>query len=441
MSKLLPQRIDRQSTDAMPPASAPSSQTGKLPRPFFALARNAAAVTEAEQAVFVSVDAARHFQNLEADGCAFSCALDWLATLAGFDEVPRSFIRGVAGAIERDKQGKGKETPIPDERLAELMNCHVKTIQRQRKAYLKQEQELNFSVLKITEGEYDQKKKKNGTTRYQFLIGNQAAQVVEQARTSPLWARDQFEAIREAAKEVFGDITEAPLAGRKRGKRERTPESKAKQLRAMIVSLAANLTDEVLKIEDPQAKANLRLDTLLDDIETAMRGGDLNQVLLNKGFNHRGSKMSTSPLTDEPVLTEEEEVRTRPPETGEIETERIPPAVEARTEVIEPEPPEIEHHCDDPDIFTEPEFFDDSPPDDLPEETENERAEREAIEAEGCGQLPRYEIGAKLFPVTSTGVPLHDEPSPIAQIRPSSDGWQYLLEGFSIWRDEAHLIE
>jgi hypothetical protein len=79
---------------------------------------------------------------------------------------------------------------------------------------------------------------------------------------------------------------------------------------------------------------------------------------------------------------------------------------------------------------------------DLPaDETDDERAEREAVEAEACGQLPRYEIGVQVFPVTIIGERLHDEPSPVAEIRPSSSGWQYRLEGFSEWRDEGLLRE
>jgi hypothetical protein len=72
-------------------------------------------------------------------------------------------------------------------------------------------------------------------------------------------------------------------------------------------------------------------------------------------------------------------------------------------------------------------------------ETEEERAEREAIAAEACGQLPRYEIGVQVFPVTSTGERLHDESSPIAQIRPSPNGWEYRMEGFTQWRGEELL--
>jgi hypothetical protein len=54
---------------------------------------------------------------------------------------------------------------------------------------------------------------------------------------------------------------------------------------------------------------------------------------------------------------------------------------------------------------------------------------------------PLYKVGAEVFPVTIIGERLHDEPSPVAEIRPSSSGWQYRLEGFSEWRDEGLLQE
>ncbi len=54
---------------------------------------------------------------------------------------------------------------------------------------------------------------------------------------------------------------------------------------------------------------------------------------------------------------------------------------------------------------------------------------------------PLYRVGAEVFPVTIIGERLHLKPSPVAEIRPSSSGWQYRLEGFSEWRDEGLLQE
>jgi hypothetical protein len=239
--------------------------------------------------------------NLEADGAAFSCALDWLMTCAGYNEVPRSFVRAVAGAIEHDEDGKGKRMPITDERLAELMNCSTKTIQRQRKSYLEQERGsdkvkgTNFSIINVVEGEYDHKQGKHATTIYEFLIGKQVAQTVERARTSPTWKRDQFAAMREAAREVFNDIDEAPLASTKRKKQTLSPESEARKLRKAIVSLAKRLGDQTRKIKDADTLASLKLDELQSDIEDALLSGDLRQAFVNKEVDLQQDIMSTSP--------------------------------------------------------------------------------------------------------------------------------------------------
>ncbi len=250
--------------------------------------------------------------NLEADGAAFSCASDWLMTCAGHDEAPRSFVRAVIGAIEHDDDGKGKRMPITDERLAELMNCSTKTIQRQRKAYLEQEQKSNFSIISVVEGEYDHKQGKHATTVYGFLIGKQVAQTVERARTSPMWKRDQFAAMREAAREVFNDIDEAPLASTKRKKKTLSPESEARRIRQTIVSLAKRLGDQTRKIKDADTLASLKLDELQSDIEDALISGDLRQAFVNKEVDLQQVKMSTSPPVSDAVHIQEERMWTPP---------------------------------------------------------------------------------------------------------------------------------
>jgi hypothetical protein len=244
--------------------------------------------------------------NLEADGAAFSCALDWLMTCAGHDEAPRSFVRGVIGAIEHDDDGKGKRMPITDERLAELMNCSTKTIQRQRKSYLEQEQKSNFSIISVVEGEYDHKQGKHATTVYEVLIGKQIAQTVERARTSPMWKRDQFAAMREAAREVFNDIDEAPLASTKRKKKTLSPEKEARKIRNTIVSLAKRLGDQTRKIEDADVLKSLKLDELQSDIENALLSGDLRQAFVNKEVDPpTGHNVHQPPVPDAVHIQEE----------------------------------------------------------------------------------------------------------------------------------------
>jgi hypothetical protein len=49
-------------------------------------------------------------------------------------------------------------------------------------------------------------------------------------------------------------------------------------------------------------------------------------------------------------------------------------------------------------------------------------------------------IGALLYPCADDGTHLHNEPSSIAEVRRLENGtYQYLLEGFTQWRDEKEL--
>ncbi len=70
--------------------------------------------------------------------------------------------------------------------------------------------------------------------------------------------------------------------------------------------------------------------------------------------------------------------------------------------------------------------------------------EADAIAWEGCQitktetYTGRYQVGAFVFPCTPDGTRLHNEPSAIAEAKQSETGaWQYRMDGFTEWRDEA----
>jgi hypothetical protein len=335
--------------------------------------------------------------NLEADGAAFSCALDWLMTCAGYSEAPRSFVRAVIGAIRRDEDGRGARMAITDERLAELMNCSTKTVQRQRKLYLEQERGsdkvkgTNFSILAVIEGEFDHNTQKHAPTIYEFLIGRQVSQTVERARTSPEWKRDQLKAMHEAALEVFDDIDEAPPAQTTRPKRILSAEAEAQKIRKTMVALARRLGEQTRKIKDAGSVAKLRLDELHGDIDEAMLSGDLRQVFVNKDFDPPTGQNVHQPPPPEPVHIPEERMWTAPhhetPTQNDIGEQSIP--------VDEPEyfadaPPIVKEWCESPEMekstkvaFSEESF---TPPAELTIELDPvELAERAAIQAEALG--------------------------------------------------------
>ncbi len=333
--------------------------------------------------------------NLEADGCAFACALDWMMTFAGYSETPRSFVRAVAGVIERDEDGNGKRMAITDERLAELMNCSPKTVQRQRRSYLEQERgsdkvrATNFSIISVVEGEYDHKQGKHTTTVYEFLVGKQAAQAVERARTSPEWKRDQFKAMREATREVFNDIDEAPLASTKRTKKTLSPESEARKIRQTIVSLAKRLGDQTRKIKDADTLASLKLDELQSDIEDAMFSGNLRQAFVTKEVDPPGGQNVHQPPVPDAVHIPEERMWTAPTPPDEATDDawtRIENSLRRGQPIDEP----ITDSSEDVDDFAPGIAFPDEPGDELTYELDDDdlaiiAAERAAIQDEANG--------------------------------------------------------
>jgi hypothetical protein len=355
--------------------------------------------------------------NLEADGADFTAALDWLMTLAGYTEAPRSFVRAVVGSIKRDADDNFQQTARTDEELAEVMGCSIRTVQRQRKDYLEQEngsdkvKGTNFSIIAVTEGEYDREKGRHAPTRYRFLIGAQTAQTVERARTSPEWKRDQRKAIREAAIEVFEDIPEAPPAATTRKKRKASDESEAKRIRSMIVTLSKNLADLERK------KLDGNLPQLCDELKTEI-GVAMNAPTMREVFNVQGlagaarqNVMQGTPANL--VVTPEEEETTasqhETPPQGDVD-EHSDSIAEAEYLADEPQfetsvsretaQKETEVWCESPEMkkstklsFSEESF---APPDEPPhaeltyepdiyEPDADELAERAAICAVECG--------------------------------------------------------
>jgi hypothetical protein len=354
--------------------------------------------------------------NLEADGCAFACALDWLMTFAGYSEAPRSFVRAVAGVIERDEDGNGKRMAITDDRLAELMNCSTKTVQRQRKLYLEQERgsekvrATNFSILAVIEGEFDHATQKHAPNVYEFLVGKQAAQAVERARTSPEWKRDQFKAMREATREVFNDIDEAPLASTKRKKKTLSPESEARRIRQTMVSLAKRLGEQTRQIKDPDTLANLKLDELQSDIEEAMFSGDLRQAFVTKEVDPPTGQNVHQPPVSDAVLEQEERMRTASTPL-DVATSGVWANIENRLRREQPIDESLTDISEDVDDIADNIPFPGESPDELTYELDaDEIAERDAIQAEACG-LPMNadEITQPPPPTTNANAPPLDD--------------------------------
>lgn len=151
-------------------------------------------------------------------------ALDFALTFAGFSHKARHLTLSVVGLLG----GSGEPLGVFDDELAAHLKCSDRTIRRWRAAHNKEARRVRFSVLEITEGEYDANHKRYKKTSYRFTASGYVEAVVKQARSSELYVRDRRAAIEHAAEEHYSEIPNAPPRQRKR-KPRRAPAEKIEQ--------------------------------------------------------------------------------------------------------------------------------------------------------------------------------------------------------------------
>jgi len=409
-------------------------------------------------------------------------AIHQCANQAGFSERPRAFVFALATLARSRGQ---EQVALYDKELAELQNCSTRTVQRQRADYILEAKKKKFDLVEIVEGEFNKTTGENDPTLYRFHIGDVIEQIVTEARATPGWhelsRRRQREAIKRSSAILAEDIGISESKGRKKARPrlataeietcQKVIETKFRSLKDKTSKLPFVVREQLMNAEEPGQLRRWWLEVRADmdnffSVNSA-QPADAEEVNIG-GRQFVGGGVAANKEAEVAVRDKEEDTRTH---TEEPEREPTPEdkaiwdrafgclsrpkvvraevEVKARSPEESPPPSELEYRFDDlpeePACFTENDIMSDLNSDimsDLPaDETDDERAEREAVEAEGCGQLPRFEVGAEVFPITIIGERLHDEPSPVAEIRPSSSGWQYRLEGFSEWRDEGLLNE
>lgn len=166
-------------------------------------------------------------QSIAADMADGIEAIHQCMNLADFTERPRQFVFALSTAA---KNSGSAHVALYDEELAELLNCSVRTIRRQRAEYLRESHARNFAPVEVVEGEFDLRAQKYMPTLYKFHLADVIEQTVTQARASDTWhesdRRLQREAIRRAAEDVYGMIPDAPIKRRKK----RRPRSAAAEI-------------------------------------------------------------------------------------------------------------------------------------------------------------------------------------------------------------------
>jgi hypothetical protein len=200
------------------------------------------------------------------DDCADGIlALDYALTFAGFGYEARQLTLSIVGLVG----GGGATLEAFDGELAAHVNCSDRTVRRWRAAHLNESNRKRFSLLEITEGEYDAERRTYGKTSYRFTAPDYVDAVVSNARASDLYLSNRRAAIERAAEEHYGDIPDAPPRRRKR-KPRRAPDVKVEQA---FINASRNVD-----------KGRRALQDLSDDSRAALlegrQGTELHELLL-----------------------------------------------------------------------------------------------------------------------------------------------------------------
>lgn len=153
-------------------------------------------------------------------------AIHQCANLAGFSARPRALILALATCA---RSSGSDYVELLDDNLAKLQNCSRKTVQRQRRDYMREAQTLKFDLIGIIEGTYDREAKLHEPSRYRFIASEVVERIVAQSRATEGWdgldRKRQREIIARVAARIFEDIPDAPPRRRKRkSQREATAE-------------------------------------------------------------------------------------------------------------------------------------------------------------------------------------------------------------------------
>jgi hypothetical protein len=160
-------------------------------------------------------------------------ALDLALTFAGVSYKARQLTLSVVGLLG----GSGELLRAFDAELAAHLKCATRTIRRWRAAHNEESRRIRFSLLEITEGEYEAEHQRYKKTTYRFTASTYVEAAVNQARSSELYVRDRRAAIEHAAEEHYSEIPNAPPRQRRR-KPRRAP---AEKIERAFINAAKNV--------------------------------------------------------------------------------------------------------------------------------------------------------------------------------------------------------
>jgi len=196
----------------------------ELPPSITALARAAMTSVDVNDAGFLAFNS--QSIALEKDGCDFLAAIYFYLVKLNCPGIACDYTAVVTCLSDGDSE---KEFELTDEFLSGVMNVSTRTIRRKRATLIEWMRKENYSVLGITEGEYDHANKRNKPTKYRAILAPIAAKIVLGARSGKLWSTEtkaQNKALEAAAEEEIWRTPEAPPPVKKRKKKKEKPPAK-----------------------------------------------------------------------------------------------------------------------------------------------------------------------------------------------------------------------
>lgn len=238
--------------------------------------------------------------GLARDGRDFITALCWMATVAGFTAPSISLLLAVAAYEDCNVQDE-RGCEITDPELAEFMGCSERTIQRWRRQYLKEEKYLKVPFLQITEGDFDRELKANRPTRYRFLVADNVADAVLEARQMTLYQENRPKALKLSAIRVYDSLAKpfGTSAIRRRRKKELSPESERNRLMNTIRTSIAKLRD--LDASQPGGMYANGWEVLKNELESIYNSNNPAQIVAEIKDNPMG-RQSVAPSDGRPSV-------------------------------------------------------------------------------------------------------------------------------------------
>ena len=220
--QILEQIIEQQENRAKKPQLDPVAKHERPKEVFanLALARNAlASVTGAEGDLSKNVVLTSAGHDLQKDGCDFIHAAQWFLTLLGCPSTAIDFVLTLMGISAGDHE---QLMVITDDHIAEVSGISRQSVSKKRKALMRWEQQMDYSVVEIHEGKWNHETGHFKPTRYRLVLLPYVARFVQEGRSSKVLSKNPKNNIKQATEDgtydlaidIAADMPNAPIVKR-----------------------------------------------------------------------------------------------------------------------------------------------------------------------------------------------------------------------------------